>query len=336
MRVQNILGRVWTKNTDYAIIVPSAKRTEEERMYPFMKKICTILLAMVLLGSAGTALADLEQNALLDAAFSAIEQDNIFQRRYNELTGSHVVSLFEQGIPYFFGGQVNYNGKLVNDKLLMEDYPLYAREKCAETTKFFRTGQLYIYGFDCSGFTKWIRVKSGLKEHPGLQDMIIKHDQWQYHLYHGGTNWTSAELPMPAYDELKDHLQVGDLLVTKHSARHIMMYIGTLADYGFTAEEAPELAAYLDYPLVIHCGPSPVYGERFQQVIDADPDRYGRCKTTNGGVEVSILGVKPEDAPYHTSVQNVDYDYFLIDGGNYLLTLRDIENASSFCWYRMP
>ncbi len=300
-----------------------------------MKKIVALLLLLIMICGAGNALAELEQNPLLDAAFSAIEQDNVFQRRYNEITGSDVKSLFELGIPYFFGGQVNYAGKLINNAELMEDYPLYAREKCAETTHFFRTGQLYIYGFDCSGFTKWIRVQSGMKEHPGLQDMITKRDLWKNHLYHGGANWSSEQLPMPPYAELKDHLQVGDLLVTKHSARHIMMYIGTLADYGFTAEEAPELAAYLEHPLVIHCGPSPVYGERFQRFIDENPERYGRCKTTNGGVEVSILGVKPEDAPFHTNVQNVDYDYFLIDGGNYPLTLRDIDSASSFCWYRM-
>ena len=210
---------------------------------------------------------------------------------------------------------------------------------CAETTKFFRSGQLYIYGFDCSGYTKWIRVKSGMKEHPGLADMITKKNLWKYHLYHGGTNWSSKQLPMPAYDELKDHLQVGDLLVTKHAARHIMMYIGTLADYGFTAEEVPDLAPYLDYPLVIHCGPSPFYGDRFQKLIDENP-RYKNCSTTNGGVEVSIIGVKPEEATYHTTVYHtpiysVDYDYFLIDDGNYMLTLRDVDNATSFCWYRM-
>ena len=301
-----------------------------------MKKCLVLLLTLILLCTAGAAFAELEQNPLLDVAFSALEQDNIFQRRYNELTGANVKSLFEQGIPYFFGGQVNYAGRLVNNEELMEDYPLYAREVCAETTKFYRSGQLYIYGFDCSGFTKWVRVQCGMKEHPGLADMITKKNLWKNHLYHGGTNWSSKQIPMPAYEELKNHLRVGDLLVTKHAARHIMMYIGTLADYGFTAEEAPDLEAYLDYPLVIHCGPSPVYGERIQQVIDSDPERYGRCKTTNGGVEVSILGVKSEDAPYHTTVQNVDYDYFLIDEGNYLLTLRDIENASSYCWYRMP
>lgn len=308
---------------------------QKKGRHDLMKKGFMLILILILLCSAGAASAELEQNPLLDAAFSALEKDNIFQRRYNEITGANVESLFEQGIPYFFGGQVNYAGKLVNDAELMEDYPLYAREKCAETTKFFRTGQLYIYGFDCSGYTRWIRVKCGMEQHPGLQDMITKHNLWKNHLYRGGPN-ISSPIPMPAYNELKDHLQVGDLLVTKHAARHIMMYIGTLADYGFTAEEVPDLADYLDYPLVIHCGPSPVYGERIQQVIDADPERYGRCNTTNGGVEVSILGINPEGTPYHTTVQNVDYDYFLIDDGNYLLTLRDIESASSYCWYRMP
>ncbi len=308
--------------------------TEKEKR--LMKKSFALALLLILLCGVGAARAEIEKNPLLEAAFSALEADNVFQRRYNEITGANVESLFEQGIPYFFGGQVNYAGRLVNDGELMEDYPLYAKEECKETTKFYRTGQLYIYGFDCSGYTRWIRMKCGMKEHPGLMDMITKKDLWKYHLYHGGTNWSSAALPMPAYSELKDHLQVGDLLVTKHAARHIMMYIGTLADYGFTAEEAPDLAAYLEYPLVIHCGPSPVYGDRMQQVIDADLERYGRCSTTNGGVEVSLLGVNPEDAPYHTTVQNVDYDYFLIDGGNYLLTLRDIDNATSFCWYRMP
>ena len=86
---------------------------------------------------------------------------------------------------------------------------------------------------------------------------------------------------------------------------------------------------------MIHCGPSPFYGERFEKIIQDNPDLYGRCKTTNGGVEVSILGVPAEKAPYHAHVQITDYDYFLIDGGNYMLTLRQIEGSSSFCWYRM-
>lgn len=301
-----------------------------------MKKLLVLFLVSLLLVSGLTAAsAEVEKSPFLDAAFSLLEKDNIFQRRYNEITGSEVESLFELGVPYFYGRQVSNSGKLLNVTELVASYPEYAIRQCMETTKFYRSGQLYIYGLDCSGYTRWIYNQCGLPMHPGLQDMIIKRDLWKYHLYNGGTNWTSASKDMPAYNELKDHLQVGDLLVTKHRARHIMMYIGTLADYGFTAEEVPDLTPYLDYPLVIHCGPSPVYGERFEQFIQENSERYGKCKTTNGGVEVSILGVQPEQTPYHTHVQIDDFDYFLIDDGNYMLTLRDIDNATSFCWYRM-
>ena len=302
-----------------------------------MKKTLVVLAVFLLLAAGlSAAQAEVERNPLLDVAFSALEKDNIFQRRYNEITGAQVESLFEHGIPYFFGRQTDYTGtKLTNVKDLMANYPEYAVRKCLETTKFYRKDQWYVYGFDCSGFTRWIYVQCGYPMHVGLNDMNLKREQYKHFVFNGGTNWTSESKPMPAYDHLKDYLEVGDLLNTKHGARHIMMYIGTLADYGFTAEEVPDLADYLDYPLVIHCGPSPVYGERFQKLIDENPERYGRCKTTNGGVEVSILGVSPEQAPYHTHVQITDYDYFLIDDGQYMLTLRDIDQATSFCWYRM-
>ena len=301
-----------------------------------MKRTAVFFLALSLLFSCfSLASAEVEKNPLLDAAFSMLEKDNVFQRRYNEITGANVESLFELGVPYFFGRQVSNNGKLINVTELVASYPEYAIRQCLETTKFFRSGSLYIYGLDCSGYTRWIYNQCGLPMHPGLQDMVTKHDYRKYHVYDGGTNWTSKSIPMPAYNELKNTLQVGDLLVTKHRARHIMMYIGTLADYGFTAEEAPDLAAYLDYPLVIHCGPSPFYGERFQKFIDEHPERYGKCKTTNGGVEVSIVGVPADAATYHEHVQIEDYDYFLIDEGNYMLTIRDIDQASSYCWYRM-
>ena len=114
-----------------------------------------------------------------------------------------------------------------------------------------------------------------------------------------------------------------------------MMYIGTLADYGFTAEEIPELADYLDYPLVIHCGPSPVYGEIYEQVIAENPELYGKCKTTNGGVEVSILGVPLDVAPHFEHVQVNDFYYFMIDEGKYPLTIWDLPGCTSFCWFRI-
>lgn len=159
------------------------------------------------------------------------------------------------------------------------------------------------------------------------------------HVFSGGSRAVKLkEKPMPPYEQLKDFLQIGDLLVAKHSARHIMMYMGTMRDYGFTAEEVPELADYLDYPLVIHCGPNPFYGERFQKFINEN-EEYKNCLTTNGGVMVSLIGVPAQAAPYHLKkVQNVkdnDFDYFLIDNDNYMLTIWDLPGATSFAWYRV-
>ena len=86
----------------------------------------------------------------------------------------------------------------------------------------------------------------------------------KYHLY---SHRKGQE--MPPYAELAQHLEIGDLLAAKKGSRHIMMFIGTLRQFGFTAETAPELADYLDYTLVIHSGPNPDYGARMQQFLDA-------------------------------------------------------------------
>ncbi len=291
-----------------------------------LKKTMIILLAGMLLLSAIPAQAEVERSVFLDAAFSCLEKDNIFQRRYNEITGAQVESIMELGIPYYFGGR--YMDRMT------EKAPDYSKYKCWETTKFYRKNNFYIDGFDCSGYTQWIYAQAGMPAHDSLSNMILK---WDYqrngnHLYNHREGFE-----MPPYDQLKDTLQVGDLLVAKDGARHIMMYIGTLRDYRFTAEEVPELADYLDYPLVIHCGPSPVYGARFQEYLDskADDPYYANVGTTNGGVEVSIIGIPMADAPIQEHVQITDYSYFLIDDGKYPLTIWDLINATSFCWFRM-
>ena len=75
-----------------------------------MKKLfLAIIIGIMMLSICVCAQAELEKSPLLDAAFTMIERDNIFQRRYNELTGSNVESLFELGVPYFFGGQKGDN-----------------------------------------------------------------------------------------------------------------------------------------------------------------------------------------------------------------------------------
>ena len=255
-----------------------------------------------------------------------MEKDNIFQRRYNELTGAEVTSLFDTGMPYFFGGKPT--------NLLMSRYPEFAKRDCWESTAYYEAKKIYVYGLDCTGFLTWVRKQCKLPKLNSLGEILNQRQFRKNDLYSGGWNWKFEEQPLPPYEELEGILQVGDLLITRSTYRHVMIYIGTLSDYGFTAEEVPELADYLHYPLVIHCGSHPQYGERIQQYIDTHQDHCWNCLTTDGGVCVSILYVPAEAAPFHERVQATDFDWFLIDDGRYALTIRPTDNLKAFVWYR--
>ncbi len=289
-----------------------------------MKKLCALVLLLLCLGGCFSARAEMERSPFLDHALSALEKDNIFILRYNDLTGANVEALFDLGIPYLFGGAQQYG--------VFGQWPRYSKRVAFQTSQFFVEGQLYVNGFDCVGFTRWVYRKCGLPEHDSLANLALK---WGDHTGHYVFSQRAGQ-EMPPYEQLSASLRTGDLFVIKHEGamyRHVALFIGTLRDFGFTGEEAPELTAYLDYPLVIHCGPHPQYGERFQQFIDSNPEEYGRCKTTDGGVQVSILGVKPDAAPSHAHVQNTDYAWFTLPDGSWL-TVLDGYNLTSYCWYR--
>lgn len=288
------------------------------------------VLDAALLLSGMSAPTEVKKDPLLDAALSMLEEGNIFLQRYNERTGSQVEARFPLGAPYFFGGKHSYreeDGK----QLLFAREPLYSKRVIWEQTRFYDKGKFYLYGFDCSGFTQWIYSEAGLPEHPPLDDMILRYDyDEKYHIY---SHRKGRE--MPSYDKLAATLEVGDLLVGKNRARHVMMYIGTLRAFGFTAEEVPELAEYLDYALVIHCGPSLMYGERIQSFLDAHADDpyYDGVLVPDGGVAVSIIGVPFEDAPNHAHEGITDYAWFDLPDG-YKLTIWDLPACTSFCWFR--
>ncbi len=298
-----------------------------------LMKILALMLALLAL-SALPALAEedslVQQDPLLDAAFSMLEEGNPILNRYNELTGAGVEPHFAYGLPYFFGGYYEY--KVKGEQLLFSREPEYAKRKCWEQTRFYDKNAYYLYGLDCSGYTRWIYNEVGWPRHDKLSAMV---NQWgkyqkQNHVYSHREGYE-----MPPYGELAPNLQLGDLLVANAGARHVMMFIGTLREFGYTAETAPELADYLDYVLVIHSGPNPDYGARMQKYLDehADDDYYRNVKVPNGGVCVSIIGVPVEDAPHQVVDGKETYYYFDLDG--YRLTIWDLEAATTFCWFRI-
>ncbi len=308
-----------------------------------MRKLLVILMAALCLAwTAVPAGAEVERHVLLDNAFKMLEEGNIFIERYNEITGADVTPIFATGVPYFFGGK--------DYALMMERYPQFRKKSCLERTRFFKKGGVYVYGLDCQGYIYALRKESGWSGISPLNPMFQpvytdkktgrKYDWEQYYIWwkygtEKGKKNKRDDNPLPALDTVKDTAQVGDLLMIHARGNHILMYIGTLRDYDFTEEEVPALKDYMDYPLMIHCGISPVYGERIQQVIDADKEYFKKTLTTNGGVQVSIWGVPREAAEYHETVQRNDFDYFKLPNGQ-VMTIYDFKDVSRWRWMRLP
>ncbi len=294
-----------------------------------MTRLLALLLAMLTLIPAG--FAEVQRDKLLDTALTMLEEGNIFVERYNALTGAEVKAVFPYGCPYFFGGK--HDDYINGEMRVFSRAPEYAKRDCWESTNFYRKGAYYLYGFDCSGFTQWVYAEVGYPEHDKLDQMILQYSKYgkKNHVYSH-----RKDKQMPSYPEVSENLIVGDLLVGKKGARHVLMFIGTLRDFGFTAEELPEMADYLDYPLVIHDGPSPMYDDRMQQFLDenADDPYYKNVLVPDGGVAVSIIGVPKDKLPGYMKEYQHEYYYYEMPDG-YLLTLWDLEACTSFCWFRI-
>lgn len=200
-----------------------------------MKKLTALLVLMLtMVLSILPAQAEVERSKLLDAAFSMLEEGNDFVRRYNEMTGAEVTATFVDGCPYFFGGKADDETTLTR---LFSRAPLYSKREIWEQTRFYDKGSYYLYGLDCSGFTQWVYAEAGLPKHDSLSNMILQYGKYgKNHVYSHRKG-----KGMPSYDKLAENLQVGDLLVAKKRARHIMMFIGTLRDFGYTEEERRSL-----------------------------------------------------------------------------------------------
>lgn len=251
----------------------------------------------------------IKANPLLDSAFEMLEKGNLFVERYNQLANRHVVVRFELGVPYFFGGKLC--------RLLQKPYAAW------QNSRYFVEGEKYIYGFDCHGFTKWVYEENGY-EHPETIHKAIS-DYWSRNQH----IWV-MDVP---YEEWHKILPIGALLAIEgNGGNHMMMYVGTLSNYGFTAEEVGKsLAPYLNYPLFIHSGNSLAAVERNQKYIDGLA-RPWRINNTDGGVNVCIVGIPNDVPPLSGKAGKQEIKYFDLMGQELLaydLTLK----PAYYGWY---
>ena len=265
----------------------------------------------------------LEASPLLCSALSLLEEDNFFIARYNDITGSAVRAVFPLGVPYLWGGGYSRS-------MFSRAPSWYPTRVCYSDSDFFEEGHVYLGGFDCIGFIRWIWLDNHLGEIPSLNTLLDDPSRLLRQSLYSSSE--SVNRPAPEnWAELARTITPGTLFVNRKEGggRHIMMYIGTPRMWGFT--ENSVLASCLDDLLMIHCGLNPCYGSRMQQYIDAHPEQYGTCHTTDGGVAVSLLGPSGSAAPFHAHVQQTDYDFFVL--GSTVLTVYPTSSVIRSAWY---
>ena len=264
----------------------------------------------------------IRRNELLDQAFTMVEEGNPFQARYNLLTGAEVKSLFSLGVPYFWGGR--------NTRTLLERLPLYTtREAWQSSPVFYHKGTIYLYGYDCVGFVRAVYSLCGKPFSGSLSDLRSPaHCAAGEHIYCDNVH------PLPEdWTEAASVMQVGDIMVLHHPGNHVMMFMGTLRQYGYTEEQLPALAKYLDYPLMLQAGENPYYYLRFQSLIETSGDpRTAAASPTDGGVCVCILGVPKEDAELVWELHDTTKRGFDVEGS--CVTIMGFGSVKDYFVYR--
>lgn len=251
---------------------------------------------------------------VLDAALSLLEEGNPFLVRYNIITGSAVQARMPYGVPYLYGGQAETH-------VFAKEPEYIVQEAWINSPIYYRAGVTYIYGFDCAGYVKWVWKQAGLGQLPGGQEMLNDGYRSFYH---------SVSREMPPFSELARSLRPGDLLVTES---HMAIFLGTLRNFGYTAEDVPELAPYLDWPLVIHSTVHAGVADHFEYLIQNGLQKYKLATVTDGGVGVSLLGVPVEYASGHVFQQKQDTWYFDLPDHTWL-TVLPWHTGQRYCWYR--
>ena len=254
----------------------------------------------------------LAQQRFLNIAFSMLEEGNPILEAHNAM-GGDAVARFHYGCPYLWAG-------------MHESSLLRARHPSSNSNYYF-TDKLYLGGFDCIGYARWVHAQAGMKKLPAISDSRSAPRSSLINV---------SKLP---YNEWQNAMKVGDCVNMHHKGGgyHIMIYIGTLRDFGFDESELGLLAPYVDNPLVIHCGMNNFHTAWYTQYLKES--RMTSVTPPDGGVTVSILGVPYKNAPHTETMWNntknkKTFYWFDLNGYNLTVINPTDESVGWFCVYR--
>ena len=238
----------------------------------------------------------------MTAALSGLEAGHQLAEAYGGVN-----AMCPMGIPYFYGGQSEA-------KLLRRVYP----ER--NLTSYYRSDRVYLYGFDCVGYLKWVLRHAMLAEPPSLSTLTRQG--------HG-----ADLLPLDKPESWYLYLKPGDLIAVNHGGYHVLLYLGTLRHFGYTAETAGDAAAVLDAPLVLHCGNNPFYYERYASWIREE--RFPNTYPPDGGVTASIVLRSFKEAPRLVdSAWGKYYGWYDLNGTQ--VTVFPLSDCIQIGWYADP
>ena len=245
-----------------------------------------------------------QYDEIYETSLYMLEEDSPFIARYDDTADSLLTASLPLGVPYYYAGGTE-------EKFLRRFFP-------STTTAYYQDSHMYLCGLDCVGMTHLVYEKCGLERHPSIVDL----------LYRGVGRAALKSNDTARWFML---LQPGDLIAVKHGTNHIMMYLGTLRQFGWKEAAAGEAASLLDEPLVIHCGGNPFYYERYQQYIREQGFR--NTYPPDGGVTVSVIRQTDMDAPHSTDTSwGKHFGWYEFRDGQPLLVFR-LEDCTDIAWY---